>query len=319
MKKSKKQKKGSKKRSKGNDDWEFDGGTASNVNSTNESSRTLNKIRSQEKDERMRRGAFKQAIRRKEKESIAKMATKIKFQDLIVDEAIPSSRETEQPQKKKKPNIVNPQSPFERLLTFVDTNRRDLILSGLVEDPDSKIESQLVPNADEGSIESTVLTGHDNSDTIEYSLVPHEWFFDDHKDNCLSENQAKLRLLKGLCKNDAYKLFGNLHQSLSQTYVADICERSPSFVQIPKLPKLWSSAGRNHSSLPWCIGGSVLGRSILPYLVTYADSFLEVSRTDDGEIINSEADVLEAALFHTAAHVVRSRSICVYSVIHKVK
>ena len=260
----------------------------------------------------MRRGAFKQAIRRKEREAIAKMATKIKFQGLIVAEkAVPATGEDEQPPKKKKPNIVNPQSPFERLLTFVDASRKDFVATDAIEDPESKVEPRSDQNADGGSIESTIQIGNDNPDIFEYSIVPHEWFFDDHRDNCVSENQTKLRLLKGLCKNDSYKLFGNLHQSLSQTYLADVNERNLSFVQIPKIPKLWSSVGRNHSTLPWCSGGgSILGRSILPYLVTYADSFLEVSRTDDGEIVNSEADILEAALFHAATHVVRSRSIC---------
>ena len=306
MKKSKKQKNGSKKRSKREGDWEFDGGTGSNLNSTDESCRTK-KNRSQEKDERMRRGAFKQAIRRKEKEAVTKMATKVTFQ-IMQDKPIPSNEVNEQPIKKQKPNIINPQSPFERLLTFVDTNRKEFAVSDVIENSDSLLLLAEKPvGGSDSVVESILPIAIDGNDLIEYSVVPYEWFFDEQSaDYCFSEQQTKLIVLKG---HDSYKLFGNLHPSLFQTYVADIFGRNLSFLQIPNVPKLWSSVDKSKSSLPWCCDGSVLGRSVIPYLVTYADSFLEVSRIDDGEIVNSEEDVLEAALFHAATHVVRSRFI----------
>jgi hypothetical protein len=309
MKKSKKQKNGSKKRSKSDSDWEFDGGTGSNnVNNSATESNRSKKFHSQEKDERMRRGAFKQAIRRREKEAVKKMATKVAFKNLIAEEKpILASGVNEQPIKKHKPNIINSQSPFERLLTFVDTNRKEFTES---ESSDSKGELHLAQNpvGDLDSVPSISVT--EFKDMIEYSLVPYEWFFSEQNDrNCSSEQETKPVLLKGLCKNDSYKLFGNLHRSLLQTYMMDISGRNLSFLQIPGIPKLWSSIGRNQSSLPWCDGGNVLGRSVIPYLVTYSDSFFEVSRIDDEEIVNSEEDVLDAALFHAATHIVRSRFI----------
>ena len=303
--KGKKAKKSSKKRQ---DDWEYDGGAGIVDSQVQEDLKS--RFHNQERDERIRRGNLKQIFSKRERDRRSKMSKKIKFQEILV-EVKPALSENLPKEKNFASRVKkNPLSPYERLASLFENHNIE-IQNSTINSKDAKAVSEGVPIVHQSLA----------ADDFRCSFNPYEWFFEVSKESgnvYESSKQSKLILLKEFqceSKNAVHtsnKLFGNLISTLYESFIKELSGRILTISQIPGITKPWKTAG---VVCPWVPITTDFGRALLPYLISYADAMLEVSRKgivermDDRHIgsTSTEEAVLEAALFHIATHVVKAR------------
>jgi len=293
----KKAKKSNKKAQKS--DWTQDGGT-SVVNDVGKERTGLRKT--QDRDERFRRGRLKMAIRKNDRLFANKMTQKVSFAALLpTQEHIEGAddentvSETRNVQVRRKSSL----SVFQRLQSFLRSSSRDekseeeqevvedlevqshsnATITKILENMDAEISEAAAERMEEG----LEVLDHDDDEGIEKNCSAYEWFFSPGASGCILPKQQ----LVGECEGFTLVKSSNPGGAFKNNHWKSLGD-------IPGLPNLW----RSRASMAFNPVSSLL----LPQLSTYCDALL------DGRDHRCDKEFTRIILQHAAIHVFRARS-----------
>lgn len=309
--KKKKIKKKTKKPTNKNDDWAFEGGTTltnNSIDNHNEEGAKKERRRTQERDESIRRSRMKGADRKRQISFSNKMSKKIKFNDSNDNSSNHESLENIEDVSsttdiKGITNDPNPIPAYNRLAMLINKsldNRssRDLIYSFIntnddminMENNDSNntqvksinnimVDSiELIEDKDVIDDENLDLIDENDEEYKEKNDVFYQHFFNTENidnDMQICNDKKKLTLL-GTIPSNGNEIVGMIHDNLVNTISI---KPIPNITMIPGLYKLFSTS--NHITF------DETSAHLLPYLVSYADAFIEGRDKDnDSNLLN---------------------------------
>eukprot|EP01041_Mallomonas_annulata_P001244 gene1244-2412_t len=310
----KKIKKKAKKKSNPSDrEWKHEGGVSFDDVPKQE---TRKYRRTQEKDERLRRGKLKGENTKRKRDFVRKMSSKVSFKE-VVPEMNQSIISAKTPINAKKEPIIQYRSTIpliDRLTKMVGLspsilsqpvkslpiNKKDKLIT---EQPNATLESlslntkdnESVMDIDNGEVELTEEQVNNNplheTDDDIVNKGNYDWFFSSNttiKKSTSTSTSDDVDSWKKLSSIPKFDMFARIHTDMNTLPIVD------HLSDIPGLHKMW----RNRGSVP-C---TPLESFLLPSLVSYTDLFLE------GRNHLNDDDILRTLLMHVAVHTVASRN-----------
>jgi hypothetical protein len=300
-KSSQKKKQKSKKKSPADREWSHEGGQQLDASIGSDPNKPKGRRRTQERDERQRRGRSKIEMRKEKQAFARKMSQKISFNQILgLDE-----KEKEEPETRKKrriePNPVKSTSQVYKKIKrfFVDPNLQSTESGSDVdeeEDEDELDESQFGDEdsvGDAGMVRAgVILKDIDENDEPEAIVPPSgvsNWFFSSNdEDNLPSDKSISIKANDlELSSTLTASISGKIHPKTSPFPIAKVGD-------IPELHTMWGHLYRNEFSSP-------IQSTLLSYLSCYADMFIE------GRDEHTDEDITNGTLWHILGHIVNSR------------
>lgn len=316
MKFKKKIKKSSKKSNKKKDDWSLDG-YQETTNNTSIKQKIKGPRRSQEKDEKFRRSRMKQDINKKHLDFKKKMQYKIHFNDVLINEdnehddnMINNDNHIEK-QKIIRENIPNTKPVIGRLMMMYQRSHSHM--SKELEDHDSLSDEIEELDTSDNEYDNVAINNIENNELDNFE-VPDEVPIDDDKNevdyddeesetmainydlifsptsnttSIIDDNTDNQQKMLKLHNNDDYDIFGRFHPNVDFKTINKLKD-------IPILHRMWKSRSMDNISKD--------SSNIIPYLTTYADTFIE------GRNLVDDKETLKSSLLHICTHIVKARS-----------
>jgi hypothetical protein len=309
-----KNKKKSKKKSSSDREWSHEGGQKFETKADtgdDENKKKHVRRRTQDRDERQRRGRSKIEIRKQKQAFVKKMSKKISFKDILgLDEEVEEKREEPSKKRSFEANPMKSTSQVYKKIKrfFVDSTpeatesgseRGDDIEEEEDEDDDEEIQDfEDDQNSEIERIETKVgivLQDVGEADSQSDGATPPagiaDWFF-----SSKDEDNTSLDKTSTIKVNDL---------ELSPTLTASISAKmnpkvSPFAItrlgDVPQLHSMWAHLYGNHFASP-------IEATLLSYLSCYTDLFIE------GRDEHNDKEILYGTLWHILGHVINSRCV----------
>jgi hypothetical protein len=310
-----------KKNSKGKrDEWSHEGGQLHPVSSSIAGSEEKKKRwrETQDRDERLRRSRAKIEGSKLKRKFERKMSHKISFSDVLdpVDEPIDEA--SSKPVKVLRPS--SSLSYLDRLNKFVSKSLKKRTLVEMEQGSRDNADEDAITSPDRGSNTAEILANYD-SDPKDSDEASYDDCIDDNEDKSTADDQET-------------NFYGIFFGETSQKMITQATQQSPklianiedigdlygsinfdskivskpvsSFLKLPSLHRLWDSMRDSPAGASADIAFSDLGATLMPYLRTYADAFLE------GRNETNDDEFLDCFVAHMISHVMTARYVVIY-------
>jgi hypothetical protein len=306
-----KNKKKSKKKSSSDREWSHEGGQnfATKTDTGDDEKKKHVRRRTQDRDERQRRGRSKIEIRKEKQAFVRKMSKKISFNEILgLDEV---EEEKEEPSKKRRieANPVKSTSQvYKKIKKFFVEPTVDAIESGSelgedeneneegVEDDKEDLEDYEYDDESEvGEIETRVgiilqdVSGADPISEVTPPAGVANWFFSSKDEDNTSLDKTSTIKLNDLELGTTLTatVSGKMNPKISPFPITKVGD-------IPELHSMWAHLYGNNFASP-------IEPTLLSYLSCYTDLFIE------GRDEQNDKEILYGTLWHILGHVVNSR------------